>query len=162
MNQTAIPPAIELMGPEPKTARTFRVFEGHRWSMPGDWAEINADGTLKLLGRGSQSINTGGEKMFPEEVEEALKRHSAIRDAAVIGLPDRRFGEKICTIVELREGSVAPMLDDISRFVRQQIADYKAPRELIIVGDIGRAPNGKLDYAVLRAIASATAVDVGP
>lgn len=135
---------------EAKTAQTFRTFEGRRWSVPGDWAEINADGSLKLLGRGSQSINTGGEKVFPEEVEEALKRHAAIRDAAVLGVPDARFGERICAIVELQAGAPEPALEELAQFVKGQLADYKAPRKLLVVADIGRAPNGKLDYAALR------------
>jgi fatty-acyl-CoA synthase len=138
-----------------KTAKTFPVIEGRRWSMPGDWAEVNADGTLKLLGRGSQTINTGGEKVFPEEVEEALKRHDTVRDAAVVGLPDARFGERICAVVELREGAPAPALHDLAAHVKAQLADYKAPRELVIVESIGRAPNGKLDYKAVKAAASA-------
>ena len=87
---------------EKKTADTFRTIEGRRWSMPGDWATVETDGTLTLLGRGAECINTGGEKVFPEEVEEALKRHPAVRDAAVVGLPDPRFGEVIWAVVELR------------------------------------------------------------
>lgn len=136
-----------------KTARTFPVIEGKRWSMPGDWATVDADGTLVLLGRGSQCINTGGEKVFPEEVEEALKRHPAVRDAAVIGLPDPRFGEKICAVVQLEQMATEPGLEALAAFVRQQIAAFKAPREMLIVEDVGRAPNGKLDYAAIRSIA---------
>ena len=77
------------------------MFEGRRWSVPGDFATVEADGTLKLLGRGSQVINTGGEKVFPEEVEEAIKRYPGVRDAAVVGVPDARFGERICAVVEM-------------------------------------------------------------
>ena len=84
-----------------KTERTFHVFEGRRWSVPGDWATVEADGSLKLLGRGSQVINTGGEKVFPEEVEEAIKRYPGVRDAAVVGVPDARFGERICAVVDM-------------------------------------------------------------
>jgi fatty-acyl-CoA synthase len=132
-----------------KTAKTFRVIEGRRWSLPGDWAELGADGTLKLLGRGSVCINTGGEKVFPEEVEEALKRHAAVRDAVVVGVPDSRFGERICAVVEAEPG-LAPTLPELSAFVREQLADYKSPRELVQVETIGRAPNGKVDYKALR------------
>ena len=135
---------------EAKTAQTFRMFEGKRWSVPGDWAELAADGSLKLLGRGSQSINTGGEKVFPEEVEEALKRHAAVNDAAVVGMPDPRFGERVCAIVQLRRGAPEPDLAELSQFVKEQIAPYKAPRDLVVVEDIGRAPNGKLDYRALK------------
>jgi acyl-CoA synthetase (AMP-forming)/AMP-acid ligase II len=136
-----------------KTARTFPVIDGRRWSMPGDWATVDADGTLTLLGRGSQCINTGGEKVFPEEVEEALKRHPAVRDAAVVGLTDARFGERICAVVELELSAQNPGLEALASFVREQIATYKAPRELVVVPDIGRAPNGKLDYAAIRRVA---------
>ena len=87
---------------EAKTAQTFRELEGRRWSVPGDFATVNADGTIHLLGRGSVCINTGGEKVFPEEVEEALKTHPSVRDAVVVGVPDPRFGETICGVVEPR------------------------------------------------------------
>jgi acyl-CoA synthetase (AMP-forming)/AMP-acid ligase II len=139
-----------------KTAATFPMFEGQRWSMPGDWATVGADGVLNLLGRGSQCINTGGEKVFPEEVEEALKRHPAIRDAAVVGLPEPRFGETICALVEPAPGAEPPSLEDLKTWVRTQLADYKAPRSIIWVDSVGRAPNGKLDYQAIktRALAS--------
>jgi acyl-CoA synthetase (AMP-forming)/AMP-acid ligase II len=137
---------------EEKSAKTFRTFEGVRWSVPGDWAEVNTDGTLKLLGRGSVCINTGGEKVFPEEVEEALKRHGQVRDAVVVGIPDARFGERICAVVEA-EGDERPDLAQLSGHVRGQLAAYKAPRELVIVDSIGRAPNGKVDYAAIKALA---------
>jgi len=131
-----------------KTAKTFRVFEGKRWSVPGDWAEVNVDGTLKLLGRGSVCINTGGEKVFPEEVEEALKTHPTVRDAVVVGVPDPRFGEHICAVVE-PEGDAQPTLDELAAHVRGRLAGYKAPRELVLA-PIGRAPNGKVDYKVVK------------
>ena len=132
-----------------KTERTFRVFEGRRWSVPGDWATVEADGSLKLLGRGSQVINTGGEKVFPEEVEEAIKRYPGVRDAAVVGVPDPRFGERICAVVDMGGGE-APTLDQVAEHVRQHLARYKAPRELVIA-PIHRAANGKLDYKAVRA-----------
>ncbi|WP_309088125.1 acyl-CoA synthetase [Phenylobacterium sp.] len=132
-----------------KTAKTFKVMEGVRWSVPGDWAEVNADGSLKLLGRGSVCINTGGEKVFPEEVEEALKTHAEVRDAVVVGVPDSRFGERICAVVE-PEGGARPDLPALSAHVRSQLAAYKAPRELVLVDTIGRAPNGKVDYKAIK------------
>ncbi len=135
---------------EVKTAATFRTYEGRRWSVPGDFAEVNADGSLKLLGRGSVCINTGGEKVFPEEVEEALKTHPLVRDAVAVGLPDPRFGETICAVVEAEEGA-APSLADLSEHVKQHLAAYKAPRNLVLVDTIGRAPNGKVDYKRLKA-----------
>ena len=142
---------------EEKSAKTFKVMEGVRWSVPGDWAEVNLDGSLKLLGRGSVCINTGGEKVFPEEVEEALKRHASVRDAVVVGVPDPRFGERICAVVEPEAGA-APTLPDLAEHVRAQLAGYKAPRELVVVESIGRAPNGKVDYKAIkdRALAALT------
>lgn len=132
-----------------KSAKTFQIMEGVRWSVPGDWAEVNADGTLKLLGRGSVCINTGGEKVFPEEVEEALKRHPSVRDAVVVGVADPRFGERICAVVE-PEGDQNPTLAELAEYVRSQLAHYKAPRELVLVPSIGRAPNGKVDYKAIK------------
>jgi len=134
---------------EEKSAKTFRVMEGVRWSVPGDWAEVNTDGTLKLLGRGSVCINTGGEKVFPEEVEEALKRHATVRDAVVVGIPDARFGERICAVVEAEAGA-QPTLAELSAHVHSQLAGYKAPRELVVIETIGRAPNGKVDYKAIK------------
>ncbi len=136
-------------GDEAKTAQTFRTFEGQRWSVPGDWAEILADGTLVLLGRGSVCINTGGEKVFPEEVEEAMKTHPAVRDAVAVGIPDDRFGESICAVVEPNDGARVE-LADLSAHVKSALAAYKAPRHLVLVDTIGRAPNGKVDYKRLK------------
>ncbi|CAN7256854.1 acyl-CoA synthetase [Phenylobacterium sp. LjRoot164] len=133
-----------------KSAKTFKTMEGQRWSVPGDWAEVNLDGTLKLLGRGSQCINTGGEKVFPEEVEEALKTHPSVRDAVVVGVPDPRFGERICAVVEAEPSAEPPSLEDMAAHVRSRLAAYKAPREMVVVPSIGRAPNGKVDYKASR------------
>ena len=138
---------------EAKTAQTFRVFEGRRWTVPGDWAEVNEDGTLHLLGRGSVCINTGGEKVFPEEVEECLKTHAAVRDAVAVGVPDPRFGEAICAVVEATPTTV-PDLAALKEHVASRLAPYKAPRHLVVVDTIGRAANGKVDYARLRAHAT--------
>ena len=131
-----------------KTARTFHTYEGRRWSVPGDFATVEADGSLRLLGRGSQVINTGGEKVFPEEVEEAIKKFPGVRDAAVVGVPDPRFGERICAVVDIGEGE-APSLRVLAEHVRKHLAAYKAPRELVIAPVI-RAANGKLDYKEVR------------
>jgi len=135
---------------EEKTAKTFPVIDGERWSMPGDWALVNEDGTLEILGRGSQCINTGGEKVFPEEVEEALRRHEAVRDVAVTGLPDPRWGERICAVVELMPDSENPGDDALIDWVHGQLADYKMPRSFVYVDSVGRAPNGKLDYKAIK------------
>jgi fatty-acyl-CoA synthase len=134
---------------EVKSAQTFRIFEERRWTVPGDWAEVNADGTLHLLGRGSVCINTGGEKVFPEEVEEMLKTHESVRDAVAVGLPDNRFGETICAVVEAEPGQ-EPSLEVLSSHVKAHLAAYKAPRNIVIVETIGRAPNGKVDYKRLK------------
>ena len=135
---------------EAKTAATFVMHDGVRWSIPGDWAEVEADGTLKLYGRGSQCINTGGEKVYPEEVEEALKLHSSVADAAVVGVPDDRFGEAITALVEPYIGGV---IDEpvLIAHVRTTLAAFKAPKRVLVVASIGRAANGKLDYKRLRA-----------
>ncbi|CAB4363911.1 unannotated protein [freshwater metagenome] len=132
-----------------KSADTFIVHDGVRWSIPGDWAEVEADGTLKLYGRGSQCINTGGEKVYPEEVEEALKLHPSIDDAAVVGVPDERFGEAITALVQLHDGH---MLDEkaLIAYVREHHAAYKSPKRVLQVATIGRAANGKLNYKNLR------------
>ena len=139
-----------------KSAATFPEIDGRRWSIPGDWAEIAADGTLTLLGRGSQCINTGGEKVFPEEVEEALKRHPAVRDAAVTGLPDARFGERVVALVDLMAGVHAPEAGELIDHVKHLLAHYKAPRHVLVVDSVARAPNGKLDYKVIKARAIAS------
>ena len=133
-----------------KSAATFPEIEGRRWSIPGDWATCAANGTLTLLGRGSQCINTGGEKVFPEEVEEVLKRHPAVRDAAVTGLPDARFGERIAALVDLMEGAAMPDPDELIAHVKSLLSGYKAPRHVLIVDSVARAPNGKLDYKIVK------------
>jgi acyl-CoA synthetase (AMP-forming)/AMP-acid ligase II len=133
-----------------KSAATFRTIEGERWTVPGDFATVEADGSLRLLGRGSVCINTGGEKVFPEEVEEALKLHPAVADAVVVGIPDDRFGESVTGLVELRPGAGDPGESDLVASVRARLAAYKAPRRVLAVETIGRAPNGKVDYRRLR------------
>jgi acyl-CoA synthetase (AMP-forming)/AMP-acid ligase II len=138
-----------------KSATTFQVIDGVRYSIPGDWAEVGADGSVKLLGRGSQCINTGGEKVYPEEVEEVLKLHPSVRDAAVVGVPDERFGQAICALVEPHDGATVVETDLIAH-VKATLAAYKAPKRVIDVSTIGRAANGKLDYKHLTAQAVAS------
>ncbi len=145
---------------EEKTAATFRVFDGRRFSVPGDWAEVDADGGVHVLGRGSVVINSGGEKIFPEEVEEVLKRHPAVRDAVVVGLPDERFGETVAAVVELRDGATASE-EELADHVRATLARYKAPRRVRFVPTIGRAPTGKVDYTRHRAEMLAYAEEQG-
>jgi acyl-CoA synthetase (AMP-forming)/AMP-acid ligase II len=132
-----------------KTAGTFRIIDGERYTVPGDWATVDADGTVRLLGRGSQCINTGGEKVYPEEVEEVLKRHPSVADAAVVGVPDERFGEAITALVEPVAGGAVDGSELIAH-VKASLAHYKAPRQVIAVPTVNRAANGKLDYARLR------------
>jgi acyl-CoA synthetase (AMP-forming)/AMP-acid ligase II len=139
---------------EAKTASTFVLHNGVRWSIPGDWAEVEADGTLKLYGRGSQCINTGGEKVYPEEVEEALKLHPSVADAAVVGVPDERFGEAITALVEPHAGDIVDEAVLIAH-VKERLAHYKAPKRVFAIDTVGRAANGKLDYKRLTADAKA-------
>ncbi len=139
---------------EAKTASTFRTVGGRRWSIPGDYATVDVDGTLNLLGRGSVCINTGGEKVFPEEVEEVLKLHPSVRDAVCVGVPDERFGQRICAIVEPEPGAAVADLATLAELTKSRLAGYKAPRELVVVDTIGRAPSGKVDYKALTTLAT--------
>jgi len=135
-----------------KTARTFRVIDGRRWSIPGDFALVEADGSLRLMGRGSQCINTGGEKVYPEEVEEVIKTHPEVADAACVGVPDERFGEAIVALVEPAVLGTGRSLDEASiiAYVKDRLAGYKAPKRVFTLEGLGRAPNGKVDYRALR------------
>ena len=137
-----------------KSAATFQVIDGVRYSIPGDFATVDADGTVRLLGRGSQCINTGGEKVYPEEVEEVLKTHPAVADAAVVGVPDERFGEAITALVEPHAGDTVDEAALIAH-VKGHLAGYKAPKRIIPIESVGRAANGKLDYKALKVIAEA-------
>ncbi|WP_043398168.1 acyl-CoA synthetase [Mycolicibacterium llatzerense] len=130
---------------EKKTAETFRTFNGVRYAIPGDFAEVEADGSVTMLGRGSVSINSGGEKIYPEEVEAALKGHPDVFDALVVGVPDPRFGQHVAAVVQPREGT-KPALADLDAFVRSEIAGYKVPRSLWLVDEVKRSPAGKPDY----------------
>jgi acyl-CoA synthetase (AMP-forming)/AMP-acid ligase II len=132
-----------------KTARTFRVIDGVRYAFAGDMASVEADGSITLLGRGSNCINTGGEKVFPEEVEEALKEHAAVEDALVFGVPDERFGQRVVGVASLAPGADAAP-DTILGDARRRLASYKLPRQLVIVPRVPRAPNGKADYTAAK------------
>jgi fatty-acyl-CoA synthase len=135
-----------------KTARTFRTIGGHRYSFPGDFAKVAADGSLILLGRGSVCINTGGEKVFPEEVEEALKAHPDVNDCLVVGVPDERFGERVTAVLSPRPGQSVDEAALIA-FARERIAGYKLPRRIIEVAQVRRAANGKADYPWAKSVA---------
>ncbi|WP_439815887.1 acyl-CoA synthetase [Zavarzinia sp. CC-PAN008] len=128
-----------------KSAETFKVIDGERYALAGDFATVEADGTITLLGRGSVCINTGGEKVFPEEVEEAVKTHPAVWDCLVVGVPDERFGERVTAVAALRPGSSADE-QAVMDWVRTRLAGYKAPRNVVLVDEVQRAPNGKADY----------------
>jgi acyl-CoA synthetase (AMP-forming)/AMP-acid ligase II len=136
-----------------KSAATFRTFGDQRYSIPGDWATVAADGTIELLGRGSVSINSGGEKIFPEEVEEAVKKHPAVQDAIVVGVPDEKFGEAITALVSFRPGESASP-DEIVATVKANLSAFKAPRHVLVVDEVSRGPNGKADYAGAKRIAT--------
>jgi acyl-CoA synthetase (AMP-forming)/AMP-acid ligase II len=138
-----------------KTAETFVAVNGTRYSMPGDFALVEADGTITLLGRGSVSINSGGEKIYPEEVEAAVKSHPAVWDATVVGVPDDRWGQRVVAVVSLRPGASLE-LNGLQDHCRQTIAGYKVPRRLEVVDEVVRSPSGKPDYRWATAVAAAT------
>jgi len=140
---------IGYHGDPERTATTFVEVNGVRWALPGDHATVEADGTIVLLGRGSQTINTGGEKVFPEEVEEVLLAHPGVRDVIVIGMPDERWGQRIVAVAAARPG-VTLTLDDLQRHCRAALAGYKVPRELVVVDTVERGPSGKADYGWAR------------
>jgi 3-oxocholest-4-en-26-oate---CoA ligase len=135
---------------EAKTEATFREIDGMRFSIPGDFATVEEDGTIQLLGRGSGVINSGGEKVFPEEVEETLKLHPSVLDAVVVGTPDIRFGEAVVAVVELRPGATASE-DELIEFTKAHLARFKAPKRVRFVDSVERTPSGKVDYGRHRA-----------
>jgi fatty-acyl-CoA synthase len=132
-----------------KSARTFRVVDGVRYSFPGDFAKVAEDGSLILLGRGSQVINSGGEKIFPEEVEEAVKRVDGVVDCLVVGIEDDRFGQAVTAVVSVADGLTVDSATIIAS-VKQDLAGFKAPRSVVFVDQVPRAPNGKADYRRAR------------
>lgn len=136
-----------------KTAKTFVMVEGKRWLLTGDSARLETDGSITVFGRGSNCINSGGEKIFPEEVEQALKNHPAVFDALVVATPDERWGQKVTAVIAPR--GKAPTLEDLQQEARKHIAGYKVPRELHVVDEIPRQPSGKPNYAKAREIALA-------
>ena len=138
-----------------KTAKTFVEVDGERWAITGDDATVESDGTIRILGRGSQCINTGGEKVYPEEVEEPLRAHPDIEDALVVGVPDERWGERVVAVIQPAGGD-APSLASVQQHVRGSVAGYKVPRDLVVVERIERSPAGKADYRWARDRALAT------
>lgn len=132
-----------------KSARTFRTINGTRYTFHGDMATVEADGSITLLGRGSNCINTGGEKVFPEEVEEAVKTHEAVHDCLIFGAADERFGERVVGVASLEPGRTADT-DEIIEHTKAHLSHFKAPRQLVLVAEVPRAANGKPDYATAK------------
>ena len=130
---------------EKKSAETFKEFQGVRYSFPGDYAKVEADGTITLLGRGSNCINTAGEKVYPEEVEEAIKRNDDIFDCLVVGLQDDRFGQRVVALASYQDGKEIEEQELIA-FTRNHLAGYKLPKQVLFVDEVMRAPNGKANY----------------
>jgi len=144
-----------------KTAETFVTANGVRYAIPGDYAMLEADGTITLLGRGSVSINSGGEKIYPEEVEAAVKSHPAVWDATVVGVPDERWGQRVAAVVELRPGAELT-LEGLQDHCRTKIAGYKVPRVLHVVDEVVRSPSGKPDYRWAMTVAGAPLPPAAP
>ncbi len=136
---------------EEKSRATFRTIDGVRYSFPGDWATVEADGSLTLLGRGSQCINSAGEKIYPEEVEETIKRHDDIVDCLVVGLPDEKFGQCVAAVASVRPGADLSAAAVVS-FTKSKLSAYKAPKKVALVDTVQRAPNGKADYKWARRV----------
>ena len=132
-----------------KTESTFPTINGRRWSIPGDWASVEKDGSITLLGRGSECINTGGEKVFPEEVEEALKINPLVVDCNVVGLPDERWGQAVTAVVEVEPGETLEAVELLND-VKERLAGYKVPKSVVFVEKLKRGPNGKSDYRWAR------------
>jgi acyl-CoA synthetase (AMP-forming)/AMP-acid ligase II len=128
-----------------KSAATFVEWDGRRWALTGDMATVGSDGTIALLGRGSISINTGGEKVYPEEVEAALRQSHDVYDVVVVGAPDERWGERVVAVVEPTPGT-EPHEDDLRALARLSLAGYKVPKRVLFVDKVVRSPTGKPDY----------------
>lgn len=139
---------------EKKTAETFFQKDGERWVLLGDMATVDEQGIVTVLGRGSQCINSGGEKVYPEEVEQALKSHPDVYDALVAGVPDAKWGNHVAAVVQLRPGAPGLTLEDIQSHCRTHVAGYKIPRQLVVTDAIQRSPSGKADYRWAKAVAA--------
>jgi len=141
---------------EAKTAETFPMVDGVRYAIPGDLARHLADGTIAVYGRGSVSINSGGEKIFPEEVEKALKSHPAVIDAIVVGTPSERWGSQVTAVVQIRAGTVSPPdAEELRDHCRMHLAGYKIPRNVVFIDVVRRSPSGKPDYRWAKDVATA-------
>lgn len=144
---------VGYFGDPEKSAEVFRMIEGRLWAISGDSARLDDDGMITVFGRGSTCINTGGEKVFPEEVEQALRAHPAISDAVVAGQSDPRWGERVVGIVSLRDGMDQPGFDAVREFLRDRLAGYKVPKVLVWVDQVKRSPAGKQDYRWAKEVA---------
>ena len=143
---------VGYFGDPEKTAEVFRMIDGCLWAISGDTARLDPDGMITVFGRGSTCINSGGEKIFPEEVEEVLRAHPAIFDAVVTGQADPRWGERVVGVASLRAGAQQPDFDDLREFLRGKLAGYKLPKALIWVENVKRSPAGKQDYRWAREV----------
>jgi acyl-CoA synthetase (AMP-forming)/AMP-acid ligase II len=141
-------------GDAAKSASTFVEVDGRRWALPGDLAQVESDGTIAVLGRSSQCINSGGEKIYPEEVEAVLKAHPDVVDAVVVGLPDERWGEHVTAVVQFRAERPAS-LEVLREHAKGSLAGYKLPKQLVVVESVERSPSGKADYRWAKARAAA-------
>ena len=137
-----------------KSARTFLEIDGTRYSVPGDFARIEADNKVTLLGRGSNCINTGGEKVYPEEVEMALKAHPDVYDVLVVGVTDENYGQAVSAVVQPR-GENQPTLEELRTFLRPMLSGYKLPRAVTYVPEIPRSATGKANYPKARELVTA-------
>jgi len=147
---------LGYFGDPEATARTFVDIDGTRWVLNGDMATVESDGSIRLLGRGSQCINTGGEKVFPEEVEAVLHGHPGVADVLVVGVPDERWGSAVCAVVQPTDAAAAPALEDLRRHGAAALAGFKLPKQLVLVDAVRRSPAGKADYRWAVAVAVAT------
>jgi fatty-acyl-CoA synthase len=141
-----------------KTAETFFLIDGVRYSRPGDWVEVLEDGKVKFLGRGNVSINTGAEKVYPDEVESVIKSYPGIEDCLVVGVPDARWGQAITAVVERSTGCLIDP-EQIKNHVRTRIADYKVPKHVLFVEKLYRSPSGKADYPAVQKFALAAVAE---
>ena len=138
-----------------KSAATFLEIDGRRYSVPGDFARIEEGNRITLLGRGSNCVNTGGEKVYPEEVEMAIKNHPAVYDVLVVGVPDEKYGQAVAAVVEVREGQTLE-LEDLRTFLRAYLSGYKLPRSLTLVDQVPRNAAGKAQYPAAKELALAS------
>jgi acyl-CoA synthetase (AMP-forming)/AMP-acid ligase II len=143
--------ALGYWNDEAKTAKTFVEVDGERWLLTGDIATVEADGTISVFGRGSQCINTGGEKVFPEEVEAVLKGHPSVFDAVVTGVKDELYGERVAAVVQPYDA--VPSAEDLDAHCRDRLSGYKVPRTYAFVAELQRSPAGKADYRWARRVA---------